>query len=737
MKHTTKSMKSNIFLIVLGLSTAAYYSIPVRPTFANDFPVVTDGTTNTFVSQGRSEYTVEGSEVDSTGRNLFHSFSVFSIPESRGVEFRHDPGVRNIIVRVTGRASQIDGRVRVTGNTNLFLLNPQGISFGKYAQLDIGGAFVATTADGVQFQDQGIFSSSPENSDTSVLRVDPSALLFSQFRASGDIVLSETLADAKYGPSSNWYLVGRNISIDNLLGRGKTRARFGGVIGLAGEGYVGLSFHQNNLHLTYPQNISPANLSFVNSDLVIDQGVVAQNLLVQSSSIDFENIDVDENFQILNNSSIVSENHINVAQNASAPTARNTVFLIRGSEVRASSIRTASSAVSITGASSLQADVLRVATNDFKVRNSSINTGISNVDALNSIFLDNSADLLSSSEIRIRTIDLTLNDSSISTRSSDIRDAGRIVIHASNQITLNQSSGLFSDVTRDGIGTGGSIIVRANRLILNNDSQISTSNLGQGNAGRIRVSANSVELAQRSQLTAETGEQNTGVGGNIQLGQLENPLNLLRLRDGSNISTESNGSGNSGNIQLDVLRTNSSGNSDIRASASVEQGGNVTVNGELSGIQYSPLPTPDGDINGTGIVTINGTRFSYDPNQRLVAIPTDLIDVSNQVHRRCDNPQDIGRYIPNEFMMTGRGGISQYAMESLSEWNSSQNWITSDLQENEPTISRNFAPTLISPEPPPIEAQGWVINAKGQVVLTVDAPNKTSTLPSEISCPRL
>ena len=57
-----------------------------------------------------------------------------------------------------GNASNILGTLGVDGAANLFLMNPNGILFGENARLDLGGSFVGTTANGVQFGEQGNFS---------------------------------------------------------------------------------------------------------------------------------------------------------------------------------------------------------------------------------------------------------------------------------------------------------------------------------------------------------------------------------------------------------------------------------------------------------------------------------------------------------------------------------------------------------------------------------------------------
>ncbi|PZO16824.1 MAG: hypothetical protein DCF25_12040 [Leptolyngbya foveolarum] len=76
-------------------------------------------------------------------QNLFHSFSEFDTSSGQFVNFVVNPNVVNVISRVTGAPTAINGLVTVTsaisgGNSlapgvNLFLLSPRGLSFGTNA----------------------------------------------------------------------------------------------------------------------------------------------------------------------------------------------------------------------------------------------------------------------------------------------------------------------------------------------------------------------------------------------------------------------------------------------------------------------------------------------------------------------------------------------------------------------------------------------------------------------------
>ncbi len=90
---------------------------------------------------------------------LFHSFDRFNIGNGQGVYFANPTGVNTIITRVTGgSAANILGTLGVLGNANLFLLNPNGITFGPNARLALNGSFTASTAQAMVFDNGFVFS---------------------------------------------------------------------------------------------------------------------------------------------------------------------------------------------------------------------------------------------------------------------------------------------------------------------------------------------------------------------------------------------------------------------------------------------------------------------------------------------------------------------------------------------------------------------------------------------------
>jgi large exoprotein involved in heme utilization and adhesion len=113
-----------------------------------------------------------------------------------------------------------------------------------------------------------------------------------------------------------------------------------------------------------------------------------------------------------------------------------------------------------------------------------------------------------------------------------------------------------------------------------------------------------------------------------------------------------------------------------------------------------------------------------DPSRGLTNLPTDLVDASNQIAQNCATGGAVARE-QSSFVVIGRGGLPPNPKEPLSSDD-----VRVDLVTLNPKSEYRSVPSItnnpISPTPAPlVEATGWVINAKGEVVLTAYAPNVT------------
>ncbi|MHC5725262.1 MAG: filamentous hemagglutinin N-terminal domain-containing protein, partial [Nostoc sp.] len=216
--------------------------------------------------------------------NLFHSFSNFSVKSKEIVDFHTASNINNILVRVTGgNPSDIQGTLQA--QANLFLINPNGIIFGKNAQLNIGGSFIGTTASAIQFPGGGEFSmTSPVNPLNPLLTVNPSAFLFNQILSQpiNSIQVNETRR-LSVPESQSLVLLGGDVNLERtILEAEDGRVELGG---LAGAGTVKLNIDNNNFRLSFPDNVARANVSLTNLATVTASGEGGGGIQVQGKRV--------------------------------------------------------------------------------------------------------------------------------------------------------------------------------------------------------------------------------------------------------------------------------------------------------------------------------------------------------------------------------------------------------------------------------------------------------------------
>ena len=149
-----------------------------------------------------------------SGANLFHSFSLFNIRTGESATFTSSvSGIKNVIGRVTGNElSTIDGLLscKISG-ADLYLINPNGIAFGKNASVDVKGSFYASTADYLGFKDGKQFKARPDAaSDVTLSVASPAAFGFLD-STPAPITVNESVLKSVYGEALS--LVGGDITL--------------------------------------------------------------------------------------------------------------------------------------------------------------------------------------------------------------------------------------------------------------------------------------------------------------------------------------------------------------------------------------------------------------------------------------------------------------------------------------------------------------------------------------------
>ncbi|MBW4637876.1 MAG: filamentous hemagglutinin N-terminal domain-containing protein [Gloeocapsa sp. UFS-A4-WI-NPMV-4B04] len=266
------------------------------------------------------------------------------------------------------------------------------------------------------------------------------------------------------------------------------------------------------------------------------------------------------------------------------------------------------------------------------------------------------------------------------------------------------------------IGNAGNLRIKTGRLILQDGATVTVSSEGLGKAGQLEVQAGSVILDNQAKLVAAT---NSGEDGNIAL----EVQDLLLLRRNSQISTEARGTANGGDITVDAGILIALENSDITANAFEGQGGNIQIN-----IQ-DIFRSPDSDITATSTLGINGTvqinTLLVNPSNGLVDLPEQLVDISKLIAQGCSGSTGNVGSGTGRFIIMGRGGLPPQPGDSLQAEARVINGNRLEAVKEQTSVVQNTTPVNPSSPSQLIEAQAFVRNGQGEMVLVAQPSNAT------------
>ncbi len=309
-------------------------------------------------------------------------------------------------------------------------------------------------------------------------------------------------------------------------------------------------------------------------------------------------------------------------------------------------------------------------------------------------------------------------------------DAGSVNITARESVSFDGvssngfSSGAYSTVEQGAVGKGGGIYISTGSFNLTNGAGLTSSSSGQGDAGDIQITARDLVLNNQSGIIAQTL---SGNGGNIIL----NVQDLLLMRHNSLISTTAGEAGQGGdggnmNINAQFIVAVPKEDSDITANAYTGRGGNINITTQgIYGLQFRPERTPLSDITASsqlgvdGSVQINGPEV--DPSRGLAELPTEVVDASEQIDRRCTPAGRTGDR--SSFTITGRGGLPPSPNDVLQGESVITNWVTLDPPSDNRSSNVTSVATTAPQTPTITEARSWRYGSNGEVILTADASN--------------
>jgi filamentous hemagglutinin family protein len=534
------------------------------------------------------------------GSNLFHSFSEFNVNEGATVLFI-DPGVTNILTRVTGNGrSNILGTLGVSrGNANLFLINPNGIFFGSNAKLDVRGSFVGTTANAIQFGNQGFFRASV--SEVPLLTVNPSALFYQNPKG---VIQNNSIASAGVDSTNSavlglrvpdgrsLLLVGGEVNLDG----GRLNA-FGGRVelgGLAESGVIGLDVDNNNFHLSFPENTALADVSVSNGARVDVTANGGGSIILNAN-----NISISGNQTRLFNGirrGIAGGQAGDITLNATealtvTDDSRILNRVLSGAEGNSGNINIKAGSLSLSRGGQVQA-----------VTFGKGNAGNVNIDVRNGTVtvvgersrIDSTVERTAvgnAGGINISARELALRDGGLLLAPTFGQgNAGNILVQVSDFVSLESfDSRISSTVSPGAVGNAGEIDITTRWLSLTGGSQIASSVLnqttgnlgGRGNGGNITINASdsvtilgtSPETGLSSGLFAATETGAEGRAGNITV-----KTGALYIANGATVNTQTLNQSDAGNITINATTFEAiNGGQIISTAASSGNAGNIVV----------------------------------------------------------------------------------------------------------------------------------------------------------------
>jgi filamentous hemagglutinin family protein len=564
--------------------------------------ITIDGTLSPAQTLTGPNYTIPQSVGQTVGSNLFHSFGRFNLNMGEIANFESAGNIRNILSRVTGGgASMIDGLISAnSANVNLFLINPSGIVFGPNASLNVGGSFVASTANALQFGNLGFFSATDKNIPSPLLTINPSALLFNQINQNAAIQ-NNSVAPAGRDPAGfnafglrvpngkSLLLVGGNVSMN----RGRLNANGGRVElgGLTEPGSVALDVDGDNLSLRFPDNVARGSVSLTNQAAIYVEGAGGGNIAVNARNLEILGgtvLSAGIGLGLGTPETVAGDITLNATREikvAGRSRVRN--------QVRLGSLGNGGNIIIDSGSFSLQ-DGTQLQALTFGQGNAG-NVTVRAVDAVSIA----DADILTTVEaggvgkggnIDINAASLSLTDGSqlatatrgaSATQPAGRGDAGNVNVNVTGKVDIAGEkngflSAIFSRVETGTVGNGGNITIDSGSFSLRDRAFLSASTFGQGNAGNVTVRAlDAVELANGDILsTVET--RGVGKGGNISIDS-----GSFSLRNGASVLVSTFGQGNAGNVTVRALDSVSLADAYILSrvqAGGVGKGGNIDIN---------------------------------------------------------------------------------------------------------------------------------------------------------------
>lgn len=529
------------------------------------------------------------------GANLFHSFEHFTINQGETATFTNEgatAAIHHVIGRVTGGAvSTINGLLRSTiSNADVYLLNPNGIVFAPEAQLDVQGAFHASTAASLDFKGGGRFNALTLDNDVlTAAPVQAFGFLEQSAQNNGAITLNGTQLNQTANAVTTIDLVAGSIDIKNnavvIVPAGEIR-----LAAMQGAGDVSLVKDANNslplptitpsAHnagaITIVSGANNPNTAIIERSKLITSGNGSGRMALWGGDIVFQNA------RAFNDNETDSNYPEAQPMNATAE---------KGIAIQAQNL------------------------------------------LVDNSFISTDANQANGSNINVETTNTMLIHHGGGIKSDVVSqgNAGNIIISAGD-LTIDgvrdpsKMTGIYSNTSNISIGDAATIQVNANTLNIINGGHISSITQSSGQAGSIIMQAGTLNIADSGVVYSNSYAE--GYAKNVAV-----QAKIVNITNGGRIYSSSFGKGSAGDVIV-VVKDNlyidgtDKSNNLLRGTGIFSEARKSGIGGSVLVKALDNTNTPDITISNGGF--ISSTTYSNNHNTGDVSITADTLTISKQ-----------------------------------------------------------------------------------------------------------
>ena len=487
--------------------------------------ISTDGTMGAGQILNGANLTVPQSLGTTVGNNLFHSFTEFNIANGQTVRFTGSDALHNVVSRVTGTdVTEIEGTLRSTiANAAFYFINPNGITFGTGAQVNVPGAFHISTADKIDFANHGGSFYADSNQTSTLSAEAPAAFGFLGTSTANNGLIDVNNAQLSVKTGRTFDMVAGGITVENqsLVAAPAGELR---LVAMQGQGSTSLEKSADGtlpLPTALPSATNAGPIT-INAGAIDGTGDGGGRIALWGGDIS------------LTNSTSYNDN--SGATDATAA---------KGVDMRAYTLKVDNGWISFdaldsgkAGNVTLTSTAAMTIDNNGHIKSSAFSFG-------------NAGNVI----LKAGTLDI-LNGGNVSSSTYAQGYSGDVTVTA-DKLTIDSqgyersATGIVSRANPGSSGLGGNVTVKAGKLDVLNGGRISSSTFSQGHAGNVTVAADTLSVDSQDYSAGATGifskaeANSSGQAGNVsvQAGKLD-------VANAGDISSSTDALGNAGNVNI-------------------------------------------------------------------------------------------------------------------------------------------------------------------------------------------